>query len=254
MDITGDIIFNIRALDNGTIVNLANDHTGINTQYSPTGQVSKTQTKFSKYSMHSSYGHGNFYSYIKPGCLNLADTDFTLSLWIYRSGVYSGGYGRCEDIFDFYNNANRWQDGIFSLKTGQDSVDRIVIIENDNGTEEIMHVSGPQVPYNQWVHVALTRQNYIYRVFLNGTKYIESSFSSSTCLKNPSAVQCLSGVGSIPTTGIYRYVDDYIFIKGQALWTSNFTPPTEYLYTPTTEVTKHNIIFPNNISAKTKSY
>ena len=48
MDITGDIIFNIRALDNGTIANLANSHDGINTQYSSTGQVSKTKTKFSK--------------------------------------------------------------------------------------------------------------------------------------------------------------------------------------------------------------
>ena len=252
MDITGDIIFNIRALDNGTIVNLANDHTGINTQYRPTGQVLKTQTKFSKYSMHGSYDHGNFYSYIKPGCLNLTNTDFTISLWIYRSGVYSGGYGRCEELFGFWKNPNRGQDGIFVLRTGQDSDDRIVIIENVNVTE-IMHVSGPQVPYNQWVHVALTRQNYIYRVFLNGVKSIETSFSSGACLKNSSTVQSLSGIGG-SNSNLSIYVDDYIFIKGQALWTSNFTPPTDYIYTPTTEVTKHNIIFPNNISAKTKSY
>ena len=251
MNITGDIILNIRALDNGTIVNLANDHTGINTQYSSTGQVLKTQTKFSKYSMMISNGHGNFYSYIKPGCLNLTDTDFTISLWIYRSEVYSGGHGR-EELFGFAQNANRGQDGLFVLRSASGSDDRLIIIENVNNTE-IMHVSGPQVPYNQWVHVALTRQNYIYRVFLNGTKAIETSFSSGTCLKNSSIVQELYGIRG-NTSNYSIYVDDYIFIKGQALWTSNFTPPTDYIYTPTTEVTKHNIIFPNNIFAKTKSY
>ena len=252
MDITGDIIFNIRALDNGTIVNLANSHDGINTQYDPAGQVSKTQTKFSKYSMHGSYGHESFRSYIKPGCLNLTDTDFTMSLWIYRSGVFSAGYAHYEALFGFAKNANRWQDGIFVLRAWQES-DRIVIVENDSGGPEIMHVSGPQVPYNQWVHIALTRQNYIYRVFLNGTKAIETSLSSGICFKNSSTVQRLYGMWG-NTSNFSAYVDDYVFIKGQALWTSNFTPPTDYIYTPTTEVTKHNIIFPNNIFAKTKSY
>ena len=252
MDITGDIIFNIRALNNGTIVNLANPHTGMNTQYSSTGQVSEAQTKFSKYSMHSSYDHENFYSVIKPGCLDLTGIDFTLSLWIYRSGAYSGGYDHTEDLFHFYQNIDTWKGGLFFLRNGHNSDDCISIVENVDATE-IMDVSGPQVPYNQWVHVALTRQNYIYRVFLNGAKVIETNFSSGTCLKNSSTVQRISGVYG-NTSNFSAYFDDYVFIKGQALWTSNFTPPTEYLYTPTTEVTKHNIIFPNNIFAKTKSY
>jgi hypothetical protein len=32
--------------------------------------------------------------------------------------------------------------------------------------------------------------------------------------------------------GYNGYIDDFVFIRDQALWTTEFTPPTGYLYTP----------------------
>ena len=75
---------------------------------------------------------------------------------------------------------------------------------------------------NQWIHYALTRTNGISRMFINGTKLMETSGTSNNLIPLVKSVRFISPC----TKNIY---DDLVVIANQALWTSNFTPPSTYL-------------------------
>ena len=76
---------------------------------------------------------------------------------------------------------------------------------------------------NVWNHVALVREGNSVHAFLNGVKGSGSANLSGT-------IRSLGSdnfsVGRSALDGYRGYIDDFRFIKGFALYTSNFTPPT----------------------------
>lgn len=101
------------------------------------------------------------------------------------------------------------------------------------------------IPVNAWVHVACTFDGTTYRVFINGT----SVGSSTTLLQN----YTLNGIdiggrtvgATVYTTG---YISNFRVVKGSALYTSNFTPPTTQLtaISGTSLLTLQNAAFTDN--------
>lgn len=92
-----------------------------------------------------------------------------------------------------------------------------------------------------WHHyVVETIENRIL-FFQDGTKILDVNIPDSTV------------VGSnIPCFGTYGkdlYLDDIVFIDGEALWTSNFTPPSTYLLDSEYEVPVSNLKRRNIIAA-----
>jgi hypothetical protein len=78
------------------------------------------------------------------------------------------------------------------------------------------------MPLNTWHHLAAVRQSGTTRVYLNGNQIISNSFSPGTSdrvyigVYNPSS----------PAHAFNGYISNLRIIKGTALYTSNFTPPT----------------------------
>ena len=98
---------------------------------------------------------------------------------------------------------------------------------------------------NQWYHCAITRQNGIWKVYLDGvlqgTKLSSSLGSFDTF---PDRIS-LGGFHNLtyPNYGVVSYISDFRFVKGLAVYTGNFTPPSGPLtttggtYSSTTNVT-----------------
>lgn len=79
------------------------------------------------------------------------------------------------------------------------------------------------VPLNLWSHCAVTRQGTTLRLFINGT--LAASTTNST---NFAQVAINLGVDS-STVYLKGYLSNVRVIKGTALYTSTFTPPTSIL-------------------------
>lgn len=154
--------------------------------------------------------------------INLGTQEFTLSFHVNprlysktRRGIFSGG------IFD--------------------SVIAIYLIDSSNKENCVLlrcagfneAVSELSISNNTWSHIALIREKGekdILSLYINGKLAIQGNINTTQSL-NIAAGQLAIGYAQ---EGCYRgLLDDLCIIKDEALWTSEFTPPTTYLLTPT---------------------
>jgi len=76
-----------------------------------------------------------------------------------------------------------------------------------------------------WYHVALTRSGTNLRLFVDGTQ-AGSTLTDSTDVQSSSSIFIGSDHAQTPTQFMGGHLDEFRFIKGTAVWTANFTPPT----------------------------
>jgi hypothetical protein len=99
-------------------------------------------------------------------------------------------------------------------------------------------LSTSTVTNSTWTHVAVTRQGNTFRLFLNGI--IESTATITRPIDNGGNQPLYIGRASPSDTGFdgfYGFIDEIRISKGYALYTQNFTPPTEP-FTLTSVLTK----------------
>jgi hypothetical protein len=156
----------------------------------------------------SAYFDGSDYlSIASDQRLSWGTGDYTVEAWIYLTTAQSrimitSGVGN----FAFLTNSSR-----------QLIVGRV-------GTDEL--IASELVPLNCWVHIAATRASNTTRIFMNGISVatptsITTNYGQNTTL-----------IGGDPSNNLVGYMSGFRAIKGTALYTSNFIPPT----TPLTSV------------------
>ena len=75
----------------------------------------------------------------------------------------------------------------------------------------------------QWTHIAVARASGVWRIFVNGTLAASRTSSSDLGSTKP----CLIGQGINGSTTAYNgYISNLRVVKGTAVYTSAFTPPT----------------------------
>ena len=86
---------------------------------------------------------------------------------------------------------------------------------------------------NQWYHLAITRESGVWKVYLDGV--FQGSKVSSTLGSFDTYPDRISLGGyhnmSYPNYGVVSYISDFRFVKGLAVYTGNFTPPSGPLTT-----------------------
>lgn len=88
----------------------------------------------------------------------------------------------------------------------------------------------------EWTHIAVTRTSGVNRLFLNGTSVASNSNSWNQTF-NASALYYIGRTD--PTDRPFDgYVSNLRFVKGTAVYTANFTPPTE----PLTAITNTSLL------------
>ena len=96
--------------------------------------------------------------------------------------------------------------------------------------------------HNKWNHMAICRDGTNTRIYLNGTQkgtVSDTSYSNGNSSANFTIGWQHDG-GESFTNGT---VSNLRIVKGQALYTSNFTPPTEELTTTSQGATESNVVF-----------
>lgn len=153
--------------------------------------------------------------------------DFTVEYFVYAtswsssptivdlrsSNPSSGGYA------DYYSTA-----GKFNLYWGTTTV----------------YTSAATLGLNQWHHIAVSRSGSTVRVFVNGV--LDGTFTNAF---NFTDSNCRIGANTNATpAGIVGYLSDTRIVKGTAVYTSAFTPPTA----PLTAITNTSLLL-NTVNA-----
>jgi len=174
---------------------------------------------FTPNSSYSTYGSGYFdgtgdsLRLANNTALGMGTGDFTIEFWLYQTAI--SDYRQILDIADG-NSTGRlilWVDGGGTLyNLGQNGGAR-------NST------AGGAIKINTWTHVVLTRASGTTRFYINGTQS-GSNYTDSTNYTCTTGTMFI-GTNEDGSTYAYQgYLTDFRMVKGTAVYTSSFTPPS----------------------------
>ena len=139
--------------------------------------------------------------------------DFTIEAWIQPQGTASG---ETKAIFT-------------QTQSGNDYI--VFKVDSDKAIKATFGsttVSGGTVEVGSWHHVAVTRASNTVKIFVNGVASsgttVSTDFSDTT--RNPTIGQYTHTYGNIE---YYGFISNLRVVKGTALYTDDFIPPTREL-------------------------
>lgn len=173
------------------------------------------------YDITTDGGSGYFEGTVSTSKLSIADatplspegSDFTIEAWVYTKGSAFSDY---QGIWIKWTAGN--QEIFFSLSPTLNVYAALYIGGNINLTS-----SNTIEPYT-WNHVALTRSGTTATLWINGNSEATTTVSG-TIINDTDAVY----IGGYALNGYYEfngYISDVRWVKGTAVYTSAFTPPT----------------------------
>ena len=168
-------------------------------------------------------GTGDYITAPQSTNLDLGSGNWTLETWIYPTS--NSGNRR---VINKQNGANAW---IFRLNaSGSGSVAYFEI--DGSGI-----VTGTTViPNNSWAHIAIVRNSNTVTIYVNGVSDASATYSGT-----PSAPNAVTGIGAYaggPSEYFFGYISNARFVKGSAVYTAAFTPPTA----PLTAITNTSLL------------
>ena len=176
-----------------------------------TGGNVQISTSVKKYGTGSMYFDGTGDYLVGQTTPNLAfgTGNFTVEFWLYLNAVTNYG------VFDLRTTGNQMVPVIYIAANGS-------MRYHVYGVDRI---TGSILSSNMWYHVALSKSGTTTKLFINGTQSGSTYTDSNNYLQSRFVIGTIGdSVGSWSLNG---YIDDLRITKGQALYTSNFTPPTQ---------------------------
>lgn len=178
-------------------------------------EFSTTQHKFGARSIKFN-GQQHRNNLTISGDLIFASGDFTIDFWVYPENLSS--YDSHTPITPF--------SGAYRSLTVTMYTDRIGLsVTSANSGWSYDNVSDTVILNNgAWHHIAIVRSGSKIYLFLNGVKEIEINYGTGN-IANPAPFSLGNNANNdYKLTG---YIDEFRYIKGTAVWTADFTPPTE---------------------------
>jgi hypothetical protein len=152
--------------------------------------------------------------------------DFTVECWVYLTAYSSGGTLGGALVGTAFGGFTGW-----FINSGQD-INTLRITSNASGSwaDNITVSAGNGLQLNQWTHIAFVRNGGNLTLYKNGISAASMTGASAYNFTSPTNTVyigiCTDGSSS-------RYVPGYIsnvrIVKGTAVYTGNFTPPTNFL-------------------------
>jgi hypothetical protein len=171
-------------------------------------QISTAQSKFGGAS--ALFDGNDFVSVANSEALAFGSGDFTIEFWIYplTTPVFVLGYG----------DAATAPGSAWSFHSG--------------GTWDFYHsddqsvsLTPPSLALNAWNHVSVVRTGGDIVLFLDGIEVDRETIGGASINTVTSPLK----IGAYAFGGTDGYIDDLRILKGRALYTDNFTPPTAQL-------------------------
>ena len=165
-------------------------------------------------------GTGDYLSIDDSADLELGSGDFTFEGWFYFGNTGSSG----TTFWGKWNSPNRSYTFSYVKSTGTYTFG----YSTDGSAEVLLTSSALSADINTWVHFAAVRNGSSLKVYRNGISIIDASVGSAT-FYNATTDLYIGRLQSNTNYDYKGYVSNFRLIKGTALYTANFTPPTEKL-------------------------
>lgn len=150
---------------------------------------------------------------------NFFNSDFTIECWIRPISVNSGN----KSIFSKRSSTSSYAGAYFGVYNGQ-----LQFLANQSSGWEVEITSTASLSTNTWYHVAATRLNNTFKIFINGTE--EGSQTVADFVISSNSNNMVIGAGSAAGGQEFiGYIDDLRIIRGVSLYNYNFTPPSSEL-------------------------
>lgn len=175
---------------------------------SPTISSAQPFTPNSSYSTYGSGyfdGSGDYLNVASNAAFAFGTGDFTVEFWVYPT------VNARQDWFDLDDGTNR-------LLLYYDGTNIVYYITPTIGAA----ITGSAPVFNSWNHISVARSSGSSKLFLNGVQ-TGSTYSDS---KNYTAMPLYVGKDGAGSTYITGYMTDLRIVKGTAVYTSTFTPPS----------------------------
>jgi len=167
-------------------------------------------------------GSGDYLSLADSADFDLAGNDFTIEAFVYHTRT---DYASYEGII------GQWVDSsgtnlAFVLETvGSGATSDLEFYYYDTSNNFVGPVQGAALQKEKWHHVAACRSGSTIRIFVDGVMY-GSGTSISVNIKNSTNNVTIGG-NVAGAAGYWNgFISNVHVVKGTALYTSNFTPPT----------------------------
>lgn len=197
---------------------------------SPVGRTFTTGGSVQGSELRQKYGSGSILfdasgDYLRvngtPPPVNVTD-ELTIEGWVWSSDTTQN-----KPIW-----SSRTQSGTLNgvLVYWTDTINRLHVLGYRSGAEVIgfVETTQPEIPRNQWVHVAVTRDaGGTWRAFVNGRLGASSTESLNVTGVSTNYVGIDARIG-LSGTSFFGHMDNMRFYRGVCKYTSNFYPPQPY--------------------------
>jgi hypothetical protein len=167
-------------------------------------------------------GSGDYLTAASNSAFYLATGDFTVEAWVYKNVS-----GRQVIVSQTQNNSPPYDGWLLYVSTSN-----YITFEGSNSS---FIAASTTFPLNQWVHVAAVKSSSTTTLYVNG-----SSVASGTVTINNFAGNLTIGQYTSPISGSewVGYISNMRIVKGTAVYTAAFTPPTA----PLTAITNTSLL------------
>ena len=167
-------------------------------------------------------GSGDYLSVANSTSLQLSNADWTIECWVYVTST-TGNQRIISQSDSNYEFAFYMASGALTAYSFQSA-----------GTQNFAISMGTLV-VNQWYHIAATRSGSTIRAFVNGSQVGSATFSGTIDTRTGGWKIGSSYTGTENFSG---YITDSRIVKGTAVYTAAFTPPTA----PLTAITNTSLL------------
>lgn len=160
--------------------------------------------------------------------LVLGTSTFTLEFWINKTDINTSG----QTPVSFGNFAS--YDPLFGYNVNSSGGQLVMFLSSNGSAWDIASsVAIGTTALNTWYHIAIVRNGTTFTTYLNGVQ--GATFTSSASIYQ-SANSVIIGKGQ--SSSFYGLMSNVRFVKGTAVYTSAFTPPTS----PLTAITNTQLL------------
>ena len=176
-------------------------------------------------------GSGDFLGQTGSAATNFSGVDWTIETWVYASATPVN----YQNIIQSKTGTNNW---VAYLSLGLMANGTVACAVNGSQT-----TSTQTIAINAWNHLALVRSSGVVKLYING---VASSISFTSDIINSNLSFWFGKVDNVDGGGgaggyqffLNGYLSDTRLIKGTALYTTTFTPPTA----PLTAITNTSLL------------
>jgi hypothetical protein len=165
-------------------------------------------------------GSNDYLQVASSDATNMGTGDFTIECWFYRTATAGNSF---HDIILSNREDASFASGEWSIYVLPTTNGQFGFQSNNNSADKL---EGGTCITGQWHHIAVVRSSGTMSLYVDGTSV--SSKSNTSQIGTTSKILNFGAFGD----GSYKcegYVSDARLVSGTAVYTSNFTPPTERL-------------------------